>query len=357
MITVLGLVLGLVVSFRTSSAYERYSEGRKLWSALTLASRNLAMGVSPPSFLSIDPSLTNPKIWIHVSNDRIDRSTSTQIPHVEIVIEKKSMINLIQAYAVSLKHFLRGEQGIYYEDLHPLVCWLPRFSCQPPSIPTKEDVLPLWSETANEASIMETPKNPGPVSGASAATLSDLEKGNGGGSGGYSRSDRKRLRFDPEAVLPDIIADKPLQPSRNPPETTFWDYFSMLRFLRPLFRVLRGKSTSDLTAGGRIKKQMNVESNVPLEISLFLSSYVNHLITGGLVQPAIATSMVGNLSALQDINTNLERIRNTPLPFAYQAHLRICMWIYIFSLPFQIYSAYKWLTIPCVFLFPSFVLN
>lgn len=51
MITVLGLVLGLVVSFRTSSAYERYSEGRKLWSALTLASRNLAMGVRPSPFV------------------------------------------------------------------------------------------------------------------------------------------------------------------------------------------------------------------------------------------------------------------------------------------------------------------
>lgn len=45
MLTVLGLVLGLVVSFRTSSAYERYSEGRKLWSDLTLTSRNIGFNV------------------------------------------------------------------------------------------------------------------------------------------------------------------------------------------------------------------------------------------------------------------------------------------------------------------------
>lgn len=61
MITVLGLVLGLVVSFRTSSAYERYSEGRKLWSALTLASRNLAMGVRPSPFVFLHHHFTHMK--------------------------------------------------------------------------------------------------------------------------------------------------------------------------------------------------------------------------------------------------------------------------------------------------------
>jgi len=58
---------------------------------------------------------------------------------------------------------------------------------------------------------------------------------------------------------------------------------------------------------------------------------------------------------LQSIETSLERIRNTPLPFAYQAHLRICTWIYIFTLPFQIYTAYGWLTIPAT-AFSSFLL-
>ena len=69
MLTVLGTVLGLVISFRTSSAYERlvcescsqaslssclrfspprisYMEGRKLWTAIALSSRNLAQIVS-----------------------------------------------------------------------------------------------------------------------------------------------------------------------------------------------------------------------------------------------------------------------------------------------------------------------
>jgi predicted membrane chloride channel (bestrophin family) len=325
MLTVLGLVLGLVVSFRTSSAYERYSEGRKLWSDLTLTSRNIAMN-----------------IWVHVPHERVDKVTKEKVPTIKVVVEKKSMINLVQAYSVSIKHFLRGEQGIYYEDLHPLICWLPRFSCQLPELRTKADVLPLWSEIADDASVME--KGPSPRPGASTASLPVLHTdGNRSQASSFSR---KKKIFDPEAALPDVMSDRPLKPSRNPPPTTLWDYSGFLRFLRPIFRVIRGRHTHDLTAGGRIKKTMGVESNVPLEISLFLQSYAGWLIKEDLLPGAIASALVGNIAALQNIETSLERIRNTPLPFAYQAHLRICTWIYIFTLPFQIYTAYGWLTIP-----------
>lgn len=42
LLTVLGFVVGLAISFRTSSAYERYTEGRKYWSQLQLVGHNLA---------------------------------------------------------------------------------------------------------------------------------------------------------------------------------------------------------------------------------------------------------------------------------------------------------------------------
>ena len=41
LLTVLGFVDGLAISFRTSSAYERYMEGRKYWSQIQLVSQNL----------------------------------------------------------------------------------------------------------------------------------------------------------------------------------------------------------------------------------------------------------------------------------------------------------------------------
>lgn len=167
-------------------------------------------------------------------------------------------------------------------------------------------------------------KGPSPKPGASMATLPDLQID--GHKSQASSFSRKKKVFDPEAVLPDIMSDKPLKPSRNPPAMTFWDYFGFLRFLRPIFRVIRGLHTHDLTAGGRVKKPMDVESNVPLEISLFLENYAGWLIKQELLPPSIAGALITNIAALQNIETSLERIRNTPLPFAYQAHLRICTW-------------------------------
>ena len=42
LLTVTGFVVGLSLSFRSSTAYERYTEGRKYWAQLLFTSRNLA---------------------------------------------------------------------------------------------------------------------------------------------------------------------------------------------------------------------------------------------------------------------------------------------------------------------------
>ncbi|CAJ0839838.1 1588_t:CDS:2, partial [Entrophospora sp. SA101] len=41
LITVLGLVVGLLLTYRTNTAYDRYWEGRKLWSTMVTSIRNL----------------------------------------------------------------------------------------------------------------------------------------------------------------------------------------------------------------------------------------------------------------------------------------------------------------------------
>ena len=42
LLTVLGFVVAMAISFRTSSAYERYAEGRKYWAQMLLVGQNLA---------------------------------------------------------------------------------------------------------------------------------------------------------------------------------------------------------------------------------------------------------------------------------------------------------------------------
>jgi len=91
--------VGLALSFRSSSAYERYNEGRKYWAQLTLASHNLAR-----------------LIWIHVDERHADPTVGKQD-----LLAKISCLNMISAYAVALKHRLRFEPYMHYDDLRHLV--------------------------------------------------------------------------------------------------------------------------------------------------------------------------------------------------------------------------------------------
>lgn len=148
------------------------------------------------------------------------------------------------------------------------------------------------------------------------------------------RKDGKK-RFDPESALPDLPSEQPLRPARNPPTTNLYDYIPFLRIFKPIVKFVKkrfNKLTHDEEEGGhrsfsgrKIRPSMT-DSNIPVEITLFLSSYFASLMRRGLLQPASATSMVNAISGLQDILTNLERIKTTPLPFAYQAHLRMSLW-------------------------------
>lgn len=45
-----------------------------------------------------------------------------------VLVEKKTAINLLEAFAVAIKHYLRGEFGIYYADLYHLVKFLPPYA-------------------------------------------------------------------------------------------------------------------------------------------------------------------------------------------------------------------------------------
>jgi predicted membrane chloride channel (bestrophin family) len=103
LLTVLGFVVGLALSFRSSTAYERYSDGRKAWATLAVQSRNLARYV-----------------WVHI----IERPGQEE----EDLLAKVTAINLILAFSVALKHKLRFEPFAHYEDLNALVGHLNTFA-------------------------------------------------------------------------------------------------------------------------------------------------------------------------------------------------------------------------------------
>ncbi|KAI2078475.1 hypothetical protein LOZ39_001605 [Ophidiomyces ophidiicola] len=97
LLTVLGFVVGLSLSLRSSTAYERYAEGRKYWALLMQSSRTLAR-----------------IIWIN--NEEREGEEGK-----EDVIAKLTGINLILSFAIALKHKLRFEPEMAYEDLSDLI--------------------------------------------------------------------------------------------------------------------------------------------------------------------------------------------------------------------------------------------
>ncbi|KAF2815913.1 UPF0187-domain-containing protein [Mytilinidion resinicola] len=104
LLTVLGFVVGLGLSFRSSSAYERYMEGRRYWATLILTSQNLVR-----------------LIWIHA--DERDGDVGK-----EDLLGKITACNLIVAFAVALKHKLRFEPYAHYDDLKSLIGHLDTFA-------------------------------------------------------------------------------------------------------------------------------------------------------------------------------------------------------------------------------------
>ncbi|KAF1992180.1 UPF0187-domain-containing protein [Aulographum hederae CBS 113979] len=104
LLTVLGFVVGLALSFRSSTAYERYAEGRKYWAQLMLTSQQLAR-----------------LIWVLIREREGEEGKQD-------LLAKISALNLINAFAVALKHRLRFEPYTHYSDLQNLVEHLDTFA-------------------------------------------------------------------------------------------------------------------------------------------------------------------------------------------------------------------------------------
>ncbi|KAI0644774.1 Bestrophin, RFP-TM, chloride channel-domain-containing protein [Trametes meyenii] len=129
MLTVLGVVIGFVISYRASSGYDRYWQGRSAWSDMARSSRTFSR-----------------LVWIHIPlklSSTSEGSESGSVAGLDVAVarrvmaEKRTALGLIEGFVVSVKHHLRGtfppnspqsvapmksgEMGIYYEDLYPLV--------------------------------------------------------------------------------------------------------------------------------------------------------------------------------------------------------------------------------------------
>lgn len=139
LLNVLGFVVALSLSFRSSTAYERYTEGRKYWAQLLLTSRILAR-----------------LIWIHT------KERHAQSPELgkSDLLAKLTALNLLNAFAVSLKHHLRFEPSVEYSDLQPYIAHLQTFAGKADQSVLQKRKESLWKAVGEYLGVSFAESNP-----------------------------------------------------------------------------------------------------------------------------------------------------------------------------------------------------
>ncbi|KAG0265772.1 hypothetical protein BG011_004126 [Mortierella polycephala] len=141
----LSVVVGLILAFRTNTAYDRWWEGRKIWAGLDVQMRNFSrmiwVGMKETQHIAaagssnngaIAPPPPSSNLGAHLfgrapsksSRDASKVNSNATLsefqPHGD-THEKILVIRLLLAFAVSVKHHLRQEFGVRYYDLEYLL--------------------------------------------------------------------------------------------------------------------------------------------------------------------------------------------------------------------------------------------
>jgi putative membrane protein len=88
----------------------------------------------------------------------------------------------------------------------------------------------------------------------------------------------------------------------------------------------------------------------PLAIARRISGVLDEARRRGLISDYVQMQLDQNVQLLVDYLGACERIHRTPLPFAYMVHLRRCLILYCFTLPFALLDIFGWGTIPVTML-------
>ncbi|KAG8981412.1 hypothetical protein FRB93_008695 [Tulasnella sp. JGI-2019a] len=381
LLTVFSTVLGFVISYRTTASFERYNEGRRYWSSIVYGSRLLAR-----------------TIWFHVPDEPAtsEKLSATELSQLRArtIIEKKSAINLIEAFAMALKHYLRGEESIYFLDLYHLVKHLPVYALpagrpinahentdqQPPideqayrenlerietrrsakvtfqprrreSTSTGHSELSNTSRTPSvQSDVQSRSRRRAPSASAAAFSMppaiqeekvsseSDLERGGPSTLPTQSQTTGEDAAERVGQVLSATSAESKqpiLRPGWNPPPYTIFDIFPFSLLIDQM--AARGHFEGKRAIRLKARKGI-VNHNIPLEISFYLSSYIAALQFRKVCDVPTTNTLLAGLNQLADSLTGLERILTTPVPFSYSAHLWTVTTIYVALLAFVFYG-------------------
>lgn len=116
---------------------------------------------------------------------------------------------------------------------------------------------------------------------------------------------------------------------------------------------LRGVAVPEAGLPGQLQaelRQVRNRQHVAVAVAEQLSALVQRAKREGKITEVMQASLEVYIKELVDCLGGCERIRNTPLPFAYVVHLRRVIVLYCLTLPFALVESYGWLTVVDVWL-------
>ncbi|KAJ7041137.1 UPF0187-domain-containing protein [Mycena alexandri] len=369
MLTVLGVVIGFVISYRAMSGYDRYWMGRAAWSDVIKNARTYG-----PPYLTAEETISG---QVMRSSQELNK----------VMAEKRMALDLVLGFAVALKHHIRGELGIYYDDLYHLVRPLhdvhisrlsskihwSKSSSSTPTLPSSNSVTmlrlrppsPLAPTVVTSSSHLPLAKTPPPPSTdllssppvtCTAPSILPAQ--------GSRTSLKHNLKRSPSHTSQDSTSSQHehLLPGSNPmgesPEVAqdlipFAGVFSSIRLW---FHTKFGKKQQPIIPqynggppprkwGGPIhpdvkllKMKAQIGENLPEEVLRCISEWCSVLEDRNTVGSGLG-GIMGGIAAFE------ASLASTP-PYLFFTEPTV--WLYLFLLPFQLVNEFGWHTVGAV---------
>ncbi|KAH8118527.1 UPF0187-domain-containing protein [Phellopilus nigrolimitatus] len=304
----LAVVVGLILVFRNGTSYDRFYEGRKDFGQMVSNIRNLSR-----------------QIWVTVAIPP-DSDAATlgkgpaggQMNASQLRSAKADTLKLAVAFAYAVKHRLRGENGTDYEDYEGI---LPPFIARYEEAGSTNASSPISRNTSYHAT--------GSISPPIFRRKSEDETANDN-SGGIASASSKidRHKSNGRGIH---VHDASVTLSEQGPNTPL---------LGDSHRTVQFHPYSSIST-----------IPLPLIIAHELSRMIFKFRKDGYLEtigPAGTNAMNALIQGMVDQLTNMERVANTPIPISYGIHLKQCVTLYVFALPFTLVRDLHWKMIPIV---------
>ncbi|CAE6507954.1 unnamed protein product [Rhizoctonia solani] len=369
-VPLLSVVVGLILVFRNGTSYDRYYEGRKDFGTLMSNVRNLAhfgtlmsnvrnlarmlwVNANLPH-ASEDVKAKQPSAFMKIRGRTYQPSSSIKNPVItsaSLRAEKERALKLMVAFVVAVKHHLRNEEGVDHSDyLGLLPADFSRFDNRGFNKSGKHGTRDYTR--LNQSSAIDVPHKNGNASGHSqglSTSVGDMDATLVPGS--VPRSPHKITFFGNKGAAPDPERDPLLRGESTTVE--FRPYTARKSLPMPLiiaheltrlihkFRrsgmleLLRGESTTVEFRPYTARKSLPM----PLIIAHELTRLIHKFRRSGMLDtigPAGVNAMNTLIQSMIDQVTAMERVSNTPIPVSYSIHLKQCVTLYLFSLPFTL---------------------